>query len=132
MKVKSISLKNNNSILAVLKGSIIALVISLLSILAFAFIIKLTGLNDNLIKPINQVIKVLSIFIGCLLAFKKDGEKTLIKGGIIGVLYIILAFVLFSILNGGFDFSAGIFLDILFGLIVGVICAVVCNLFRKK
>lgn len=132
MKVKSISLKNNNSILTVLKGAIIALVISLLSILAFAFIIKLTGLNDNLIKPINQIIKVLSIFIGCLLAFKKDGEKTLIKGAIIGVLYIILAFVLFSILNGSFDFSAGIFLDIFFGLIVGVICAVVCNLFRKK
>lgn len=132
MKIKSISLKNNNSVLTVLKGAIIALVISLLSILAFAFIIKLTGLNDNLIKPINQVIKVLSIFIGCLLAFKKDGEKTLIKGGIIGVLYIILAFVLFSILNGSFDFSAGIFLDILFGLIVGVICAIICNLFRKK
>ena len=130
--VKKISLKNNGSLLTVLKGALFSLILSLLSILVFAFIIKLTSLSDSLIKPINQVIKVISILFGCFMAFKKDGEKTLFKGAIIGVLYIVLAFLLFSALNGSFEFSATIFLDILFGLAVGVICAIIINIFRKR
>jgi len=132
MKTKSITLNKNKTILTILKGAINALIVSLLAILAFAFIIKLTNISDAFIKPINQIIKVVSIFFGCFIAFKKDDEKTLFKGIFIGGLYVILAFLLFSALNGSFEFSPTIFLDILFGLIVGAICAIITNIFRKK
>ncbi len=130
--VKKISLKNNTSFLTILKGALFSLILSLLAILVFAFIIKLTGLSDGFIKPINQVIKVVSILFGCLMAFKKDNEKTLIKGAIIGAVYVVLAFLLFSALNGSFEFSPTIFIDILFGLAVGVISSIILNIFRKK
>lgn len=130
--VKKISLKNNTSFLTILKGALFSLILSLLAILVFAFIIKLTGLSDGFIKPINQVIKVVSILFGCLMAFKKDNEKTLIKGAIIGAVYVVLAFLLFSVLNGSFEFSPTIFIDILFGLAVGVISSIILNIFRKK
>lgn len=130
--VKKISLKNNTRFLTILKGALFSLILSLLAILVFAFIIKLTGLSDGFIKPINQVIKVVSILFGCLMAFKKDNEKTLIKGAIIGAVYVVLAFLLFSALNGSFEFSPTIFIDILFGLAVGVISSIILNIFRKK
>lgn len=130
--VKKISLKNNTSFLTILKGALFSLILSLLAILVFAFIIKLTGLSDGFIKPFNQVIKVVSILFGCLMAFKKDNEKTLIKGAIIGAVYVVLAFLLFSALNGSFEFSPTIFIDILFGLAVGVISSIILNIFRKK
>lgn len=132
MKTKKLKLGNSSSVLTILKGALNALIVSLLSILLFAFIIKLTSISDGLIKPINQVIKVLSIFLGCMFAFKKDGEKTILKGAIIGVVYTILAFVLFSILNGKFEFSASLIYDLLFSIAIGVICAIICNIFRKK
>lgn len=131
MKVKRISIKNNG-ILTVFKGALNALIISLIGILLFAFIIKLTSLSDGLIKPINQIIKVISILFGCFIAFKKDGEKTVLKGGLIGLVYIVLAFVLFSLLNGSFEFSITILLDVLFGFVLGTICAMIHNLVRKK
>ncbi len=133
MRTKKIRIANSsNSFLTILKGAMNALIVSLLSILLFAFIIKLTSLSDGLIKPINQVIKVLSILCGCFFAFKKDGEKTLLKGALIGVVYTILAYILFSALNGKFEFSVSLIFDVLFSLALGVICAIICNIFRKK
>lgn len=132
MRTKKIKLNSSSSFLTILKGAMTALIVSLLAILLFAFIIKLTSLSDGLIQPINQVIKVLSIFLGCVFAFKKNNSKTLPKGALIGALYTILAFVLFSILNGNFEFSIGLIYDVLFGVAVGVICAIILNVVRKR
>lgn len=132
MKVKSISLKNNSSVFTVLKGAFNALIVSLISILIFAFIIKFVSIGDGLIRPVNQIIKIASILFGCFLAFKKNNEKTLFKGLLIGVIYTILAFVLFSLLNGQFVFNKSLVLDILFGGAVGLISSIICNIFIKK
>lgn len=132
MKVKNIKIKDNNSLLTILKGALNALIISLVAILIFAFIIKLTSISDALIKPVNQVIKVVSILFGSFMALKKSNEKTLFKGLLIGVCYIILAFVLFSTLNGSFQISSLFVLDIVFGASVGVISAIICNVLKKR
>jgi len=132
MKIKSVSLKNNNSIITVIKGAMNALIVSLISILIFAFIIKLTSISDSLIKPINQVIKVISILFGCFFAFKKGTDKTILKGLLIGILYTIVAFILFSTLNGKFDFNITILLDMLFAGAIGIISAIISNIFKKR
>lgn len=131
MKVKALKLNENSRFTTILKGAVYALIVSLLGILLFAFIIKLTSLSDGLIKPINQVIKVMSILLGCFFAFRKNREKTLLNGLFIGIVYTILAFLLFSALNGSFNFSKTIFVDILFGGVVGIISSVVYNIFHK-
>ena len=82
-------------------------------------------MSETLIKPINQVIKVLSILIGVLFVTKKDKQKGLVKGLVIGFLYTILAFVVFSILNGQFKFDFTILIDLVFGLLTGAICGVI-------
>ncbi len=131
MKIKTLS-QNNSSLKSIFVGSVVALVVSLLSILLFAFLVKLTGLNDNLIKPINQIIKIVSILIGCLVAFNGETKKTLFLGAIVGIFYIVFAFVLFSALNGEFNFSFSLVFDILFGLAVGIVCAIITNLIKRR
>lgn len=132
MKIKSVRLKNNNSLFVILKGALNALIVSLIGILIFAFLIKLTSISDSLIKPMNQVIKIISVLFGCMIAFKKTTEKTLSKGFLIGTFYTILAFVLFSTLNGKFEFNITLILDILFGGAVGLISAIIINIFKKR
>lgn len=117
--------KDNSLILSILKGSLIALSISLVGILFFAFIIKLFGLTDGWIKPINQIIKAVSILIGVFFALKKDKQKGLIKGLMIGLVYTLLAFVVFSILNGSFSIDKSLLTDVLFGAIMGAICGII-------
>lgn len=118
--------EKNNILLNGLKGSMLSVCISLVLILIFAFIIKLTSMSDALIKPINQVIKIVSILIGTMFIVKKVKQKGLLLGAMVGLLYSILAFVVFSILNGGFSFDWTLLIDILFGTISGAICGVIC------
>ena len=132
MRVKSYSLKTNKSGLQVIKGAIGALVISLIAILIFAFIIKFTGLADSFIKQINQVIKIVSIFFGNVVMLKKVDEKKIGNGILVGILYTIIAFLLFSLLNGSFDFNLTLLIDILFGGLIGLISTVICNIFSKR
>ena len=124
--------KNNKMFLTVLKGSLIAVAISLVGILFFAFAIKLFGLSDGWLKPVNQVIKALSIFMGVFFALKTQKEKGLIKGCIIGFVYTAVAFLVFSILNGKFTFDKSLITDILFGSIMGAICGVIAVNLKSK
>ncbi len=115
----------------VLKGVLIATSISLVGILLFALIIKFVGITDNFIMPINQVIKVLSIFFGCFVALKKQCGKGIFKGMAIGFFYTLLAYVLFSSLSGNFAFNWSLLNDLLFGVVLGGISGIIVANIRK-
>ena len=115
-----------------LKGSLIALCVSLIGILIFAFIIRFISIPDSAISPINQVIKGLSILIGSFIGLKKSKEMGFISGLVIGFFYTILAFITFSILDGNFVFSKTLLNDLLFGGIIGAICGIIAVNFTGK
>lgn len=88
---------------------------------------------DSAISPINQVIKGISILIGCFIGLKKSNEMGFISGLVIGIFYTALAFVTFSILDGQFVFSKTLLNDLLFGGIIGAICGIIAvNFIGKK
>lgn len=118
--------------LTILKGSLVALSISLVGILVFAFFIKYVAISTDAIKPINQVIKGISLLAGTFIALKKVKQMGLINGLLIGLLYTVLAFIVFSILDGNFEFDKTLINDFLFGGIIGSICGVISVNFRKK
>ena len=129
---KTEKLKNNKLLMTVLKGSLTAVVVSLVGILFFAFVIKLFGLTDSVLRPVNQVIKGISILLGSYFGLKKNKENGLLSGLLIGLLYTVIAFVVFSLLNGGFSFDKTLLSDIIFGGIMGAICGVVAVNLKKK
>lgn len=125
-------IKSNPLVLDILKGALISVIISLICILIFAFFIKIIGISDSLILPINQVIKFVSIFFGVKVSLKKNKEKGFLKGLIIGFVYTLLAFAIFSILSKNFCFDKSLFNDVLFGTIGGILCGILLVNLRKK
>ena len=133
MRAKSLEEKKHSGVfLSIVKGSLIALCVSLIGILIFAFCLKFTSLSDKLILPINQVIKGLSIFLGVFFGLKKRKEMGLVSGLLIGFVYTIVAFIVFSILNGAFNFDHTLLNDIVFGTIIGGICGIICVNLKKS
>lgn len=118
------SLKSKN-FLQILKGVGVSLVVSLVGILVFAFVLRFVNIGDNLIKVINQVIKVLSVLLGVSLTLKKDKTKGLLKGAGVGVLYTLLAYLVFSVLVGNFNFGLSLVFDTIFAAVIGLICGVI-------
>ncbi len=125
------SLKNKNVIFQILKGILVAVCFSLIGILLFALSLRFFDMSDLGIKIVNQIIKTLSILSGCFVCLKADRKNGLVKGILISVLYTIVSFFLFSILNGEFSFSVSILFDLLFSFVVGAISGILCvNIFK--
>ncbi len=119
------------NILTLTKSVFWALSVSLLCILIFAFVVKFTALPESAIMPINQVIKFLSIFIGCWVASKKIKSNGWLWGLVIGAVYTLLAFIVFSILDGEFRFTLSLLNDFVFGAIAGLISGIIAFNLRK-
>ena len=134
LKAKNSSLKmsNNSFVINVAKGMLVAVCVSLSLVLLFAFILKFTNIPESTIKPVNQVIKGLSILIGVFIALKKSKDLGLVSGLLIGFLYTIVAFVIFSCLGGVFAFDITFLTDILFGAVMGAICGIICVNLKKS
>ena len=114
------------------RGSFVSVSISLMLILMFALIIRFLNISDNLILPINQGIKVVSIFFGVLSAFNmRYMYKGFARGFAIGVIYTILSYTIFSILAGEFSFSLTSITDMLFGGIIGGISGIIVVNIKK-
>lgn len=114
------------------KGTLIALCVSLVLVLVFAFILKFTNISDSVINPINQVIKGISIFLGVFIGLKKCKELGLVSGLLIGFIYTLLAFLVFSLLSGSFVFDIKLLTDSVFGAVIGAICGIISVNIKKS
>ena len=123
---------NPASIVSIIKASLVGVVTSILLVLLFAFILKFVDLSSGVITIVDQIIKIVSIFVAIFVLAKNSSDKLLVKGLIVGAIYSVLTFIVFSILNGGINISIAIFTDIAFSALVGGVSAILLNIVAKK
>jgi len=105
-------------------ATIIALISSIVLILIFALLIKLFGISESAIKPTNIGIKTFSILLGIFVG-QRSSVKVVLRGAIVGLLYCLISFLLFSALSGSFSFGNLKLVDILFAIAVGIIASII-------
>lgn len=115
---------------SVIKGIATAVIVTLVSVLIFAFIVKIATLNSSVIKAVNQFIKILSVFLGCFSFIRAN--KGLLKGCFVGVIATIITYLIFSLIGGAVSFGTPFILDLIFGLIVGGISGVIAVNVKKE
>jgi len=123
-KSKTEKIKNNSVIFDFIKGSIVAVLISLGLVVLFAFCIKWFSLPGSVIAPVTFVIKGLSVLFGAMIAVKGE-SKGMVKGISFGAIYICFAFIIFSILAGTFSIGLSSFLDLISSVVIGAIVGIV-------
>ncbi len=114
-----------------MKGTLISMVFTVAVILLFALIIKETGLSDNVIAPVNQIVKIAGIVGAAFFAIKGVLEKQWLLGGLSGMLFIVLSYFIFSLIEGMFGNVALLFSDMLMGLLIGMVFAIIIANFGK-
>lgn len=122
--------ENKLCIAKIILASIIAVIVSLGLILIFALLIKWFNWSDNVITPVNIVIKLVSIAVGVLIA-TKSGEKRMLKGTLVGLSYVLVSFIVFSLLIGKFSFGVDNVWDLLLGVVGGGIIGIINNIIHK-
>lgn len=129
MKTKEKKMSVSELMKNALKGTLISMIFTIAVILLFALIIKETGLKDGVIAPVNQIIKILGILAASYFAVKGLAEKQWLCGGITGIMYMLLSYLIFSLINGAFGNVALLFSDLLMGLLIGTVFAIIVGSF---
>ena len=111
-----------------IKGVLTGVIATIAGILIFAVIVNLTGINQSVIKGVNQFIKIISVFIGCLFSFSR--EKGLIKGAISGIIITVITYLIF-LLFGAASFGTGFLIDLALLTVVGAISGIIAVNVKK-
>jgi putative membrane protein (TIGR04086 family) len=130
MKGKAMAIKKT-TVFDIIRGILLAAVISLAGVLILALIVKLTSIGSEVILPVNQIIKILSVLLGCLFGIKEK-EKGALKGSIIGLSYSLLSIFIFLIMNKTLSGSSINYIDLIAGTAAGCLSGIIAVNFKKK
>ncbi len=105
------------------KSTGISVVFTLAAVLLFALCIRFFSIGSSVIMPVNQIIKLLAVFLGCFFGIKPG--KAFFKGIASGLLSVLLTYFLFAALAGAISFGWGNVLDLIFGCLAGGISGII-------
>ena len=106
------------------KALIVSIIFTLLLVLVFAVIVRFCSIDAKYIPIVNQVIKCVAIVSSMLLCFTKRPNGWL-RGFIFGVLYVAVAFLVFSAFSGKFEFGLKLLNDCVLGGVCGLIGGII-------
>lgn len=118
-------IKEENIIINVLKGAGISLLMTVILLIIFSLLLTYTNIQENVINPVIIMITAVSILIGSSIGIGKMKKDGLINGAIVGVVYMIVIYLISSILNWKFKLNIQsiimIGIGIAFGILGGII-----------
>ena len=124
--------KQSGLILKALKGGILGLVITIMSILAFAILVKKFGISDEVISAVNQAVKVASIFMAAYASSKNSTQRQILSGAAAGCMYVLLGYLTFSLIQSSWGDVTLLLADLAMGAVVGMLTAMVFTRILKS
>ena len=86
--------------LQLLKGLGMALVVSLAGVAVFALLMQWIRPSEGVVRIFNQVLKLVSIAAGVYVAVGRGREGGLLRGALIGLVYMALGVGVYALLSG--------------------------------
>ncbi|GHU74219.1 hypothetical protein AGMMS49992_15040 [Clostridia bacterium] len=117
---------------AVITGVLAALVVTVIGVALFAVIVRWLSPSDTVISVINQALKLVSIAAGVWFALRRNSESGLLKGALIGFVYMLLGVVAYSLLSNLPIRPAAYLADLGMGIAGGGLCGMILPGLGKK
>ena len=137
IKNKENILQGNNdnlkaNIIRIIKGSLLSIIVSVIFLIVFAMLLTYTSLSENTITPIVLAIVGLSILLGSYLSTKKINKKGILNGAMVGVIYMLILYIISSVIFMDFSINARSIIMIVCGIIAGIIGGIIGVNTNKK
>ena len=123
--MNNVSINENKSVTNILKGVGISLISTLIMLIIFSIILTYTNIQENVINPVIMIITAISILIGSSLGNIKIRKNGLLNGAIIGASYIIIIYLISSILNWRFALNVQSIIMITVAIVFGVLGGII-------
>lgn len=84
---------------SVILGVLIALIVTVAGVLVHALVIRWVSPSNTVVSVINQALKLIAIAVGVWFVVRKRSDGGLLKGALIGFVYMLLGVVCYSMLS---------------------------------
>ena len=121
--MRSFFMVRQNDFFSIFKGVGITIICNLIGVLIFGVVVQIASLDSSIVKAVNQFIKVLSLFMGCISSLK--GKLGFLKGLIVGVVSNFIIHIIFSIISQAKLFTTSFLADMIFLAIIGLISGII-------
>ena len=91
----------------------------------FAIVLTYTSVSENTIVPVIIVVTGISILVGTILESRKIVKNGIGLGGIIGLVYVLILYIISSLLNADFSINTQSFILILVAIFSGMIGGII-------
>ncbi len=115
----------SNQFITIIKGALFSIIATLIFLFIYSIILTYTNVSENTINVVIMFITGISILIGSSLATRKIKKMGLVNGGIIGAIYILILYLISSIINSQFTLETNSIIMIVVGIIAGIIGGIV-------
>lgn len=113
------------NIITILKGIMISIISTLVLLFIFATILTYTNVAETTIPTVIIVITAISLLIGTSIVSRKMRRNGLLNGAAIGITYLLLIYIISSIVSGNFAINLKSIIMIIAGIVFGVLGGVI-------
>lgn len=92
--------RKNNTALRLLKGLLTAVGVTIAGVAVFALLMQWLRPAEGVVRIINQVLKLASIGAGVYVAVGKGCEGGLLRGALVGLVYMVIGVGMYALLSG--------------------------------
>ena len=118
--------EKNNLFIKIIKGVGISIIFTLICLTVFSALLTFTNLSESLIQPVVISVTGISIFVGSFFSTRKIKKNGIIKGIAVGLIYILLIYVISSVVNNAnFALNMGSIVMIAIGILCGAIGGII-------
>lgn len=116
---------------ALWRGLLLSILVTVVAVIVFALIVGLTDMSDGVIQVVNQLIKVLAIFLGVRTVVPRGAENCIRRGALLGLIYMGAGVLLYALLSGQKLTPMGYLTDVLMGVASGGLSGMVLGSMAK-
>ncbi len=113
------------NLIRIIKGSGVALGITLLLLFIFAVVLTYTNIAESVIKPVIIIVTAISILIGSSLSTLKIKKNGLLNGAIVGFIYIFSLYIISSITGSGFNLNIISIIMLVASVVAGMVGGII-------
>ena len=107
------------------KGLLISFIMTILILLIFSIILTFTNISEKTIVPVIIISTAISILIGSSISNIRIKKNGILNGALIGGGYILILYLLSSILNARFNLNIQSIIMISVGVVIGIIGGII-------
>ena len=109
----------------IVKGSILAIGITMIALLIFAILLTYTNISENYIHLGIIIVTAISILLGGMISTKKIQKKGFLNGMLVGLIYMLILYIVSGITTSGFQFSTSTIIMFVSSVIAGIIGGII-------